>query len=152
MMEYVNACRMRHIHKNDRHVINKAPGSDRPRECVLHRRVCHARAHAALWAPDGLLFHGVLVGQTAAQKQRRTNGLYCGRAKKAPRLAGSRERHQAPSGSFDPERHLRTKSASTPNSCRERLSVIWVSKAVEFRPGRAAPTSGVRVLPGSPNR
>src|SRR6266436_8756855 len=102
MTEYVNASRMRHIHKNDRGVVNEAPGCDRPRKCVLHWSVRPARAHTALLALDGLLFPGVLLGKTGFQKQRRTNGLYCGCAEKAPRLAGSREWHDAQFESFNP--------------------------------------------------
>ena len=150
-MEYVETSRMRYINENDRRAVNKAPGRNRSRKWVLHRSVRAARAYAALLASDGLLFRGILLGQPGAQKQRHNNGGYCGCEEYAPKLAGSRGWHQAPSGSFDPERHLRTESASWPNSCGETLSVIWVSKAVEFRPGRAAPTSGDRVLPGSPN-
>jgi hypothetical protein len=102
MMEYVEASRMRHIHKNDRRAVNKAPSRNRPRKCVLHRGVRSARAHAALLAPDGLFLHRIFLGQSRAQKQRHTNGLYCGCAEKTPRLPGLPERHSAPNGSYDP--------------------------------------------------
>jgi len=61
-----------------------------------------ARARAALLVPDGLLFRRVLLGQPGAEKQRQTNGLYCGCAEKIPRLAGSGGWHQAPSVWFNP--------------------------------------------------
>ena len=102
MMEYVDTGRMRHIGKNDRCAVNKAPGRNRSRKCVLHRSVGAARARAALLVPDGLLFRRVLLGQPGAEKQRHTNGLYCGCAEKIPRLAGSRGWHQAPSVWFNP--------------------------------------------------
>src|SRR5204862_409562 len=67
------------------------------------RSVRAARAYAALLASDGLLFRGILLGQPGAQKQRHTNGGYCGCEEYAPKLAGSRGWHQAPSGSFNPK-------------------------------------------------
>ena len=91
MMEYVDAGRMRHVHKNDRRVINEASGRNRSRKRVPHRSVRRACAHAALWAPHGLFLRRVLLGQTAAQKQRCTNELCGDRAEEASRLAGLRE-------------------------------------------------------------
>src|SRR6266446_4978575 len=103
MMEFVDAGRMRHIDKNDRCAVNKAPSRNWARERVLHRSVCAARTRAALLALDGLPPRGGLLGLPGAQKQRHTNGLYCGCAKKAPRLDGLRRWHQAPSGPLSPE-------------------------------------------------
>src|SRR6266853_2817111 len=121
MMENVEASRVRHIDKNDRCAVNKATGRNRSRKCVLHWSVRAARARAALLPSDGFLFRGVLLGQPGVQKQRHRDGLYCSRAEKAPAFAASREWHQAPGGSFDPKRHLRTKSASSPKSCRNKV-------------------------------
>src|SRR2546429_443498 len=103
MMEYVETSRMRYINENDRRAVNKAPGRNRSRKWVLHRSVRAARAYAALLASDGLLFRGILLGQPGAQKQRHTNGGYCGCEEYAPKLAGSRGWHQGPSGSFNPK-------------------------------------------------
>src|SRR6266403_2234162 len=103
MVESVDAGCMGHINKNDWCPVNKAPGRNRSRECILYWSVRTARAHAALLVTDRFLFRGVLLSQSGVQKQRHTNGLYCGRAEKAPRLAGSGGWHQAPSGSFNPK-------------------------------------------------
>jgi len=91
-MEYVETSRMRYFNENDRRAVNKAPGRNRSRKWVLHRSVRAARAYAALLASDGLLFRGILLGQPGAQKQRHTNGGYCGCEEYAPKLAGSRGR------------------------------------------------------------
>src|SRR2546429_4479853 len=57
-MEYGDTGCMRHIGKNDQCAVNKAPGRNRSRKCVLHRSVGAARAYAALLVPDGLLSGG----------------------------------------------------------------------------------------------
>ena len=120
MMEYVETSRMRYINENDRRAVNKAPGRNRSRKWVLHRSVRAARAYAALLASDGLLFRGILLGQPGAQKQRHTNGWYCGCEEYAPKLAGSRGWHQAPSGSFNPK-DIFTQSWRTRLTSRPKL-------------------------------
>src|SRR6266699_1866600 len=103
MMEYVETSRMRYINENDRRAVNKAPGRNRSRKWVLHRSVRAARADAALLASDGLPSRGILFGPPGAKQQHPTNRWYCGCEAYAPKLAGSRGWHQAPSGSFNPK-------------------------------------------------
>src|SRR6266851_8261196 len=102
MTEYVNASRMRHINKNDWCAVNKAPGCDRSRKCILYWSVRAARAHAALLDTEAFVFRWFLLRQPGVQKQRRTNRLHHGRPEKAPRLAGSREWYAAQFESFNP--------------------------------------------------
>src|SRR6266404_1522018 len=96
MVESVDAGRMGHINKNDWCAVNKAPGRNRSRECILYWSVRTARAHTALLVTDGFLFRRVLTRPRGIQKKERTNGLHCGDAGNAPQLAGSREWHWAP--------------------------------------------------------
>jgi hypothetical protein len=95
MMEFVQACRVADVNKNDRRPVHKPASGNRPRERVFHGRVRRARAHTALGTSWGLFFPRFLPGECGAEKQCRTNGLYRGSAEKTPRLAGSREWYDA---------------------------------------------------------
>src|SRR6266851_7950173 len=114
MVESVDAGCMGHINKNDWCPVNKAPGRNRSRECILYWSVRAARAHAALLVTDRFLFRRVLPRQRGIEKKDRTNGLHCGNAGNAPKLAGSREWHRPRVGLL-PRKHLRTKLASRSN-------------------------------------
>src|SRR5712691_8806346 len=103
MMKFVDAGRMGHVDKNDWCAVNKAAGRNRSRKGVLHWSMRTARAHAALLVRDGSLFRWFLLGKRGIQKKSRTNGLNCGGARNAPRFAGSREWHQAPTQSCSQE-------------------------------------------------
>src|ERR1700704_1904750 len=102
MVESVDAGCMSHINKNDWCAVNKAPGRNWSRECILYWSVRAARAHAALLVRDGFLLRRVLPRQRGIQKKDRTNGLHCGDTGNAPELAGSREWHWAPCRSYCP--------------------------------------------------
>src|SRR5229473_3747459 len=102
MVESVDAGCMGHINKNDWCAVNKAPGRNRSRECILYWSVRTARAHAALLVTDGFLFRRVLPRQRGIQKKDRTNGLHRRDAENAPELAGSRKWHWAPCRSYYP--------------------------------------------------
>jgi hypothetical protein len=81
---------MGHINKNDWCAVNKTPGRNRSRECILYWGVRAARAHAALSVLGHFLFWGILLRQRGIQKQSQANGLQQRCAKKVPRLVGSR--------------------------------------------------------------
>src|SRR5260370_8545108 len=102
MMKCVDRGRMGVIDKRDWCAVNKASGRNRSRKGVLHWSVRASRAHAALLIRDGFLFCWFLLGKRGIQKKSRTNGLHCGGAGKARRLAGSRGWHQAPAQSCYP--------------------------------------------------
>src|SRR2546426_425375 len=141
-MESVDAGRMGHINKNDWCAVNKAAGRNRSRKCILHWSVRAARAHAALLATDGFLFHWFLLRQPGVQKQRRTNRLHRGRPEKAPRLAGSREWHDAQFESFNPMGiFAQSRRAGLTNGKEKTTRLhIWIyllSRGLEFEFPRA---------------
>jgi len=80
---------MRHIYKNDRGVVNEAPGCDR-RESASSLGVRPARAHALCWLWTGFFSPGscwARLGSEAAVAQMACTAV----AREAPTLAGSRE-------------------------------------------------------------
>ena len=119
MMESVDAGCMRHVNKNDRCVVNKAPGRNRPRECILYWSMRAARARAALLVTDRFLFRRVLPRPRGIQKQSHTNGLQQRCPENAPRLIGSRGWHQVPSGSLNPKAYSH-KVGEWPNFIRRK--------------------------------
>src|SRR5437016_8109174 len=127
MVEFVDAGCMGHINKNDWCSVNKAPGRNRSRECILYWSVRAARAHAALLVTDGFLFRRVLLRQPGILKKDRTNGLHRGGAENAPRLAGSQGWHQAPCRSYYARSIFAQSWRSVLTYGKEHSKIFWAA-------------------------
>src|SRR6266436_4408552 len=142
MVESVDASCMGHINKNDWCAVNKAPGRNRSRECILYRSVRAARAHAALLVTDGFLFRRVLPRQRGIQEQSHTNGLQQRCVENVPRLTGSRGWHQVPSGSFNPK-GIFAQIRQAGLTCEKKGGELYCeAQTIQLNPGRRASCTG----------